>query len=110
MSAPAAGGSGIGAAVKRKEDLRFLTGKGRYVDDIELPGQLYAAIVRSPHAHAEIQRVNLKDAERAPGVEDPAGAPLRQSQDRGHLEPQGSGDDRRCWRAQETRAGGHHYR
>ncbi len=68
MNAPAAQKSGVGAAVKRKEDLRFLTGKGRYVDDIDLPGQLYAAIVRSPHAHAEIKGVSVTEAREAPGV------------------------------------------
>ena len=44
--------NGIGAAVRRKEDHRFITGKGRYVDDINRPNQLYACIVRSPVAHA----------------------------------------------------------
>ena len=46
--------SGIGAAVRRKEDLRFLTGNGNYVDDINRPGQTFAAFVRSPHAHANV--------------------------------------------------------
>ena len=45
---------GIGASVRRKEDFRFLTGAGNYTDDINRPGQLYAYILRSPHAHAEI--------------------------------------------------------
>ena len=44
--------TGIGASVKRKEDIRFITGKGRYVDDINRPGQAYAYFLRSPHAHA----------------------------------------------------------
>ena len=44
----------IGAPIARKEDLRFLTGRARYVDDVKLPGMLHAAIVRSPHAHARI--------------------------------------------------------
>ena len=48
------GSFGIGAAVRRKEDLRFLTGKGTYTDDINRPGQLQAFLLRSPHAHAEI--------------------------------------------------------
>jgi carbon-monoxide dehydrogenase large subunit len=65
---PSTGASGIGAAVKRKEDVRFLTGKGRYVDDINLPGQLHAVLVRSPHAHAEIKRVNTAAAKGSPGV------------------------------------------
>ena len=48
------GSFGIGASVRRKEDLRFLTGKGKYTDDINRPGQLQACLLRSPHAHAEI--------------------------------------------------------
>ncbi len=57
---------GIGARVKRKEDKRFITGKGRYTDDIRLDNQAYAAFVRSPHAHA---RVNGIDASAAEGME-----------------------------------------
>ena len=49
------GVEGIGARVLRKEDKRFITGKGRYVDDIRLHGMTYAAFVRSPHAHARSQ-------------------------------------------------------
>ena len=45
----------LGHRMKRKEDPRFLQGKGRYVDDISLPGMLYAAIVRSPYSHAAIK-------------------------------------------------------
>ena len=41
--------------MKRKEDPRFLQGKGRYVDDLVMPGMLYAALVRSPYAHATIK-------------------------------------------------------
>ena len=48
--------TGIGASVKRKEDIRFITGKGHYVDDINRPGQAYAFFVRSPHAHATIEQ------------------------------------------------------
>ena len=48
---------GIGARALRKEDQRFLRGKGRYTDDIALAGQAHAAFVRSPHAHARIERV-----------------------------------------------------
>ncbi len=44
----------IGQSVKRVEDKRFITGKGRYTDDIILPGQTYASFVRSPYAHAKI--------------------------------------------------------
>ena len=54
--------TGIGAAVRRKEDLRFITGKGHYTDDINRPGQTYAIFVRSPHAHAKIK----SDRRRAP--------------------------------------------
>ena len=46
--------NGIGAAVKRREDFRFLTGQGRYTDDINRPGQTYAYILRSDQAHAKI--------------------------------------------------------
>ncbi len=59
---------GIGARVLRKEDERFLTGRGRYVDDIVLPHQSYAWIVRSPHAHATIRGIDSKVAAAAPGV------------------------------------------
>src|SRR3954454_7199301 len=58
----------IGARVLRKEDYRFLTGAGQYTDDVALPGQTYAAFVRSPHAHANIRRITLDKAKRAPGV------------------------------------------
>ena len=60
--------SGIGARVTRKEDHRFITGKGRYTDDINLQGQTYACFVRSPHAHAKLKGVNIKKAAKAPGV------------------------------------------
>ena len=46
--------TGIGAAVRRKEDLRFITGKGQYTDDISRPGETRALFIRSPHAHAKI--------------------------------------------------------
>ncbi|MBS0241798.1 MAG: xanthine dehydrogenase family protein molybdopterin-binding subunit, partial [Proteobacteria bacterium] len=59
---------GIGASVKRKEDVRFITGKGQYVDDINRPGQTYAVFVRSPHAHAEIKGIDKAEAEASPGV------------------------------------------
>ena len=54
--------TGIGARVKRKEDQRFITGKGRYTDDINLKGQTYAYFVRSPHAHATIKSINTAKA------------------------------------------------
>ncbi|HKW55016.1 MAG TPA: xanthine dehydrogenase family protein molybdopterin-binding subunit [Stellaceae bacterium] len=59
---------GIGAAVRRKEDVRFLTGRGRYTDDLNRPGQLHAYILRSPHAHAEIAGIDIGRAKAAPGV------------------------------------------
>ena len=54
--------TGIGAAVKRTEDQRFLTGAGNFVDDINLRGQSYASFVRSPHAHAKIKGINTSAA------------------------------------------------
>ena len=59
---------GIGAPVKRVEDKRFVTGKGRYTDDFNQPGQHYAAFVRSPYAHAKINGVDKSAALAAPGV------------------------------------------
>ncbi len=60
--------TGIGAAVRRKEDHRFITGKGHYTDDINRPGQAYAYFVRSPHAHATIKSIDTKAASRMPAV------------------------------------------
>jgi carbon-monoxide dehydrogenase large subunit len=60
--------TGIGASVKRKEDYRFLTGQGTYTDDINRHGQTYAYILRSPHAHAEISKIDTSAAKSAPGV------------------------------------------
>jgi aerobic carbon-monoxide dehydrogenase large subunit len=59
---------GIGASVKRKEDRRFLLGKGNYTDDIRLPNQAYAAFVRSMYAHAKIGKIDATAAVAAPGV------------------------------------------
>ncbi|MCO6418885.1 xanthine dehydrogenase family protein molybdopterin-binding subunit [Siccirubricoccus sp. KC 17139] len=59
---------GIGASVKRKEDLRFLSGRGQYTDDINRPGQAYAYILRSPHAHAKITSIDTAAAAAMPGV------------------------------------------
>jgi aerobic carbon-monoxide dehydrogenase large subunit len=59
---------GIGQAVRRVEDQRFVTGRGRYVDDINLAGQCYGVAVLSPHAHARFKRVDTSKAEAAPGV------------------------------------------
>src|SRR5437867_12936453 len=58
----------IGESIKRKEDGRFLRGKGNYLDDIELPGMLHMAILRSPHAHARIKSVDTAEASKMPGV------------------------------------------
>jgi carbon-monoxide dehydrogenase large subunit len=60
--------TGIGASVKRKEDHRFITGKGRYVDDVNRPGQAYAHFLRSPHSHATIDRIDAAAALASPGV------------------------------------------
>ena len=59
---------GYGHSVKRKEDPRFLRGKGTYVDDITLPGMLYMDIVRSPFAHAKITNISTQAALETPGV------------------------------------------
>jgi len=58
----------IGARIQRKEDYRFLTGAGQYTDDVALPNQAHAAFVRSPHAHANIRKVSVDKARKAPGV------------------------------------------
>ena len=60
--------NGIGASVRRKEDNRFLIGKGKYTDDINIAGQTHACFVRSPHAHAAIKSIDTIAAENAPGV------------------------------------------
>jgi CO/xanthine dehydrogenase Mo-binding subunit len=65
VSAPA---GRIGARVKRGDDPRLLTGRGRYVDDVTVPRMVHAAFVRSTHAHARLVRVDLDRAGRAPGV------------------------------------------
>src|SRR5262245_20307071 len=61
-------GQGIGQPVRRKEDQRLITGAGRFGDDISLPGQAYAAMVRSPHAHARIVSIDVDEALASPGV------------------------------------------
>jgi carbon-monoxide dehydrogenase large subunit len=60
--------TGIGAAVRRKEDQRFVTGKGHYTDDVNRAGQCYAYFLRSPHAHAKIKTIDSKAAAAMPGV------------------------------------------
>ena len=64
------GVEGIGARVARKEDKRFLTGKGRYTDDMVVPGMKYAYFVRSPYAHARIAGIDASAAKAMPGVID----------------------------------------
>src|SRR5262245_53234639 len=59
---------GIGQAVRRVEDQRFVLGQGRYVDDMTLPGMCHGVTVLSPHAHARIKRVDVAKAKAAPGV------------------------------------------
>ena len=53
---------GMGHSVKRKEDPRFIRGKGEYIDDVNLPGQLWLDIVRSPYAHATIKGIDATEA------------------------------------------------
>jgi aerobic carbon-monoxide dehydrogenase large subunit len=60
--------TGIGAAVRRKEDQRFITGKGHYTDDVNRPGQCHAYFLRSPYAHARINNIETKAAAAMPGV------------------------------------------
>ncbi|MEE2950133.1 MAG: xanthine dehydrogenase family protein molybdopterin-binding subunit [Pseudomonadota bacterium] len=64
------GVEGIGAKVLRKEDRRFITGRGRYVDDMSVPGMKHGAFVRSPHAHAKIKGIDTSAAREMPGVID----------------------------------------
>src|SRR5437764_717482 len=59
--------TGVGASVKRKEDQRFITGKGQYTDDINRPGQTWAVFVRSPHAHATLKSIDAAAALASPG-------------------------------------------
>jgi carbon-monoxide dehydrogenase large subunit len=64
----AMGATGIGASVRRKEDRRFLTGKGHYTDDVNRSGQGHAYFLRSPHAHARIRKIDTSAAVGLPGV------------------------------------------
>src|SRR6202040_1726333 len=64
------GVEGIGASVVRKEDRRFITGKGRYVDDIKLQGMTHSQFIRSPHAHAKVKSIDSSAAMEMPGVID----------------------------------------
>ncbi|HVA87186.1 MAG TPA: molybdopterin cofactor-binding domain-containing protein, partial [Candidatus Saccharimonadales bacterium] len=58
----------LGAPIKRREDPRFITGKGNYLDDIRLPGMAYVAVLRSPYAHAKIDSIDATAARAMPGV------------------------------------------
>src|SRR4030095_7504043 len=60
--------SGMGHRMKRKEDPRFIRGKGNYLDDVKLPGMLHMDIVRSPYAHAKILSIDTSAALKIPGV------------------------------------------
>ena len=60
--------NGLGQSVRRREDIRFITGAGQYTDDINRHGQTYAVFVRSPHAHAKIRSIDATAAKKAPGV------------------------------------------
>src|SRR5215831_1417123 len=60
--------TGIGQPVRRREDFRLLTGNGCYSDDFNFPGQAYAVMVRSPHAHARIRSIDTAPAVAVPGV------------------------------------------
>jgi carbon-monoxide dehydrogenase large subunit len=58
----------LGASIKRREDPRFITGKGNYTDDLKLAGMTHAVFVRSPHANAKIRKIDTAKASKAPGV------------------------------------------
>ena len=72
MTGPAAArtpeGGYIGAPIPRREDARLLTGRGTFVDDLEMPGVAHAAMVRSPHAHARVRGIDTAAALALPGV------------------------------------------
>jgi carbon-monoxide dehydrogenase large subunit len=58
----------VGTPLKRREDQRFITGAGHYVDDVQMPGMTYMAVLRSPYAHARIKGIDTSAAARMPGV------------------------------------------
>ncbi|RYE39321.1 MAG: xanthine dehydrogenase family protein molybdopterin-binding subunit, partial [Hyphomicrobiales bacterium] len=62
------GVEGIGASIARKEDKRFITGRGRYTDDVRLHGMTHAQFIRSPHAHARVKSIDSSEALKMPGV------------------------------------------
>jgi carbon-monoxide dehydrogenase large subunit len=59
---------GMGHSVKRKEDARFLQGKGNYVDDVHLPGMVFGHVVRSPYGHARLKSISIEEAMKVPGA------------------------------------------
>ena len=59
---------GTGQAIRRKEDLRFITGSGRYTDDIEVSGLAHLYLLRSPYPHGVITSIDVDEAQTAPGV------------------------------------------
>ena len=109
---PAAGE--VGASRRRKEDVRLITGRTRWTDNIVLPGMLHLAILRSPHASARIVSVDVRSALRQPGVIDvfsaagrrrhPGQPAVRLAGHRGHRPP-GPAADRRRVRAPPRRGG-----
>ena len=58
----------FGSGIRRREDPRLITGTATYTDDLALPGMVHAAMLRSPHAHARITRIDTSRAKRAEGV------------------------------------------
>src|SRR5262245_18539118 len=58
----------FGSGIRRREDARLITGSATYTDDLSLPGMLYAAMLRSPHAHAKIRKIDTSKAKNAAGV------------------------------------------
>src|SRR6266571_2099976 len=65
---PFTGAGYFGRPIKRREDPRLITGQGKYIDDISLPGMLFMAVGRSPYAHARILHIGTSAAEKMPGV------------------------------------------
>ena len=61
-------GKYVGKRIPRKEDPKFLRGRGQYVDDLKRPGMLHLAFTRSTVAHANIESIDIKEAEKTPGV------------------------------------------
>jgi len=91
---------GTNQAIRRKEDQRFITGNGRYTDDIDFPGQAFLSFLRSPYAHGELRTLDVSAAREAPGViavytcEDLAAAGVKDVPGAG-LPPESSGESRK---------------